>query len=57
MATKSFLKNIVIGNSKSAVSFLAALENAEKKGRKRVDINARVETIEDKEKIKSIFGA
>lgn len=56
MATKSFLKNIVIKNSKSANSFLSALENAERKGRKKVEIKTRVTSIEDKETIKKIFG-
>ena len=56
MATKSFLKNIVIKNSKSANSFLSALENAERKDRKKVEIKTRVTSIEDKETIKKIFG-
>lgn len=56
MATKSFLKNIVIKNSKSANSFLSALENAERKGRKKVEIKTQVTSIEDKETIKKIFG-
>ena len=36
MATKSFLKNISIKNRKSANSFISALENAEKKARKKL---------------------
>ena len=56
MATKSFFKNIVIKNRKTADSFIRALENAENKGKKNVSINAKVETIKDKEKIKRIFG-
>ena len=36
MATKSFLKNIVIKDKKSAEAFVSALENAETKGRKNV---------------------
>lgn len=57
MATKSFLKDIIIKNRKSANSFIAALENAEKKGKKKVLINKSVKTIEDKESIKKMFGA
>ena len=57
MATKSFLKNIVINDKKSAESFVSALENAEKKGRKKVKINFSVKTIEDKDTIKKMFGA
>lgn len=56
MATKSFLKNIVIKDKKSAEAFISALENAEKKGRKKVNINTSVRTIEDKETIKKMFG-
>ena len=37
MATKSFLKNISIKNRKSANSFISALENAEKKSKKKPD--------------------
>lgn len=56
MATKSFLKNIDIKNRKSAKAFVTALENAEKKGRKKVIINTKVQTIKDKETIRKIFG-
>lgn len=56
MATKSFLKNIAIKNRKDANSFISALENAENKGRKKVNINTRIETVKDKEKIRRIFG-
>lgn len=56
MATKSFLKNIAIKNRKDANSFIIALENAENKGRKKVNINTRVEMVKDKEKIRRIFG-
>ena len=45
MATKSFLKEISIKNKKSANSFLSALENAERKGRKKIIINASVKSI------------
>ncbi len=57
MATKSFLKNIVIKNKKSAESFVIALENAENKGRKKVNFKAAVKNIEDKDTIKKMFGA
>ena len=56
MATKSFLKEIVIKDKKRAYAFLSALENAENKGRKKVDIDVPVNTITDKEKIKKMFG-
>lgn len=55
MATKSFLKNIVIKDKKSAKSFIEALENAEKKGSKLVKINTGVRNIEDKETIWNMF--
>ena len=56
MATKSFMKNIVIKNRTSANSFISALENAEKKGIKKVTINKPVKEIENKEIIKKMFG-
>lgn len=56
MATKSFLKNIIIKDSQSAKSFISALENAEKKGRKKITINAGVKEITNKESIKKMFG-
>lgn len=52
MATKSFLKNIVIKNKKSAMSFLCALENAEGKSKKKVAFDTAVETVKDDETIK-----
>ncbi len=55
MATKSFLKNIVIKDKKAAMSFLCALENAEGKHKKKVDFDTAVETVKDSEKIKKIF--
>ncbi len=56
MATKSFLKDIVIKDRKSANSLVSALENAEKKGRKQINIATSVKTIEDKETIRKMFG-
>lgn len=56
MATKSFLKNISIKNRKSANSFISALENAEKKGKKKVVVNTKVKEIKDKKTIKEMFG-
>ena len=54
MATKSFLKNITIKNSKSAKSFISAIENAEKKERKKI---AEVgKNVTNKESIKKMFG-
>lgn len=55
MATKSFLKNIIIKDKKSAEAFVKALENAEKKGRKKVKINSSIRTIKDKETIEEMF--
>lgn len=56
MATKSFLKNISIKNRKSANSFISALENAEKKGKKKVVVNTKVKEIKDENTIKEMFG-
>lgn len=56
MATKSFLKNIIIKNSKDAGKFLVALENAEKKKSKEVIIDQRVEEIKDSEQIRKLFA-
>ena len=56
MATKSFLKDIVIKDRKSANSLVSALENAEKKGRKQINIATSVKTIENKETIRKMFG-
>ena len=56
MATKSFLKNIVIKDGKQAERFLKALENAEKKKSKEVTINQRVEEIKNPEQIRKLFA-
>lgn len=56
MATKSFLKNIIIKNSKSAEKLLKALECAENKKAKDVKINQRVEDIKDSEQIRNMFN-
>lgn len=55
MATKSFLKNIVIRDKSLATAFISALENAENKGRKKVNYNTSVKTIKDEETIKKMF--
>lgn len=55
MATKSFLKNITIKDAKSAKSFISALENAEKKGRKKVS-EVGIKNITNRESIKKMFG-
>ena len=57
MATKSFLKNVIIKDKKTASTFVSALENAEKRERKNVKIASSVKTIEDKETIKKMFRA
>ena len=56
MATKSFLKNIVIKDGKQAEKFLVALENAEKKKAKQVTINQRVEEVKDPKQIRKLFA-
>lgn len=56
MATKSFLKEIVIKDKKSAESFINALENAENKKAKKVRINKMVEDVTDSERIRKIFS-
>lgn len=56
MATKSFLKNIVIKNSKEAGKFLVALENAEKKKVEKVIIDQRVEEVKDSKQIRKLFA-
>ena len=56
MATKSFLKNVCIKGKKEALSFASALENAEKKGRKKVEFNTKVKNVADSETIKKMFG-
>lgn len=55
MATKSFLKNVVIKNSKQAEKFLVALENAEKKKSKEVTISQRVEEVKDPKQIRKLL--
>ena len=56
MATKSFLKEIVIKDKKATESFINALENAENKKAKKVRINKMVEDITDSERIRKIFS-
>lgn len=56
MATKSFLKNIVIKDRKSAERFINALERAENKKCKKVKIDKMVEDVTDGEQIRKIFS-
>lgn len=56
MATKSFLKEIVIKDKKATESFINALENAENKKAKKVRIKKMVEDITDSERIRKIFS-
>ena len=56
MATKSFLKEIVIKDKKATESFINALENAENKKAKKVRINKMVEDVTDSERIRKIFS-
>ncbi len=55
MATKTFLKSIVIKDKKSAEKFINALENAENKKAKEVKIDKMVKEISDSETIRKIF--
>ena len=56
MATKSFLKNITIKNSKDAERFIKALENAENKKAKVVNIDKHTRDIRDSQEIRKIFN-
>lgn len=56
MATKSFLKNIVIKDKKSAIKFIEALEQAENKKVKKVEIDKLSEDVTDNEQIRKIFS-
>ena len=56
MATKSFLKNIVIKDKKSAEKFISALENAANKKAKKVSVDKRTEDVTDKEQIRKLFN-
>jgi hypothetical protein len=56
MATKSFLREIIIKNKKSAEKFIDALENAENKKAKKVKINKMVQDVTDCEQIRKIFN-
>lgn len=56
MATKSFLKNIVIKDKECAKKLVLALENAEKKGRKKVTIDVKSKQVSDRETIRKMFG-
>lgn len=56
MATKSFLKNITIKNSKDVERFIKALENAENKKAKVVNIDKRARDVKDSEEIRKIFS-
>lgn len=56
MATKSFLREIIIKNKKSAEKFIDTLENAENKKAKKVKINKMVQDVTDCEQIRKIFN-
>ena len=56
MATKSFLKNIVIKDKKTANKFIEALERAENKKSKVVKFDKKVEDVTSSEQIRKIFG-
>ena len=56
IATKSFIKNIVIKDKKSATKFIEALEKAENKKVKKVKIDKLTEDVTDNEQIRKIFS-
>lgn len=56
MATKSFLKDVVIKSKDEASLFLEALERAEKAVKKEVKFECPVQTIKDEETIRHIFS-
>lgn len=56
MATKSFFKNIVIKDKKSAERFINALERAENKKCKKVKIDKMVENVTNSDQIRKIFS-
>ena len=56
MATKSFLKNIVIKDRKSVAKFIDALEKAENKKAKKVNVGKMVEDVTDSTQIRKIFS-
>ncbi len=56
MATKSFLKNIIIKDRKSTENFINALENASGKKAKKINMDKRIEEVTDKEQIRKIFN-
>ena len=56
MATKTFLKNITIANSKAAAKFIQALEYAENKKSKIVKFDKMLEEVKDRDQIKRLFS-
>ena len=55
MATKSFLKNVVIKDRKTAEKFVNALVKAENKRSKEIKVNKITENITEAEQIRKIF--
>ncbi len=55
MATKSFFKEITIKNRKSADKFINALENAENKKSKVIEIDKMAKNVTDGSTIRKIF--
>ena len=55
MPTKSFQKNISIKGRNSIKNFINALESAEKKKSKEVNLDNDVEDIKDGEQIRELF--
>ena len=54
MATKSFLKDVVIKDKRSAMDFLVALEEAEKAQKEKKSVEYK--TIDDKKTLKEMFN-
>ena len=56
MATKSIYKEVRVTNKTMCKKLLAALENAERKGAKKVVMSKNVQNVSG-QKIKDLFGA
>ena len=56
MATKSFFKNIVIKDKKSALNFLSVLEKASIKNKETIMMKTEINDINDEETIRNMFS-
>lgn len=55
MATKSFLKNVNLRDTRQCQAFIKALEKSQSKEPKQVDVSTPVRDL-NKEQIRKIFG-